>query len=62
MTVDYEFKSRACYRRDGDPKFSFYSRKEAKAAAKNLSGNPHPYRCPYCGHFHLGRSAPRVAP
>lgn len=48
------FRPRECYTADGHLKVRFSSKREAKAAARNMPGRLTPYRCPYCPGWHLG--------
>jgi hypothetical protein len=53
-------RPRSCFTADGKPKYRYDSRAEAKAAERALreqypANKPlDPYRCPFCGYFHLG--------
>jgi hypothetical protein len=55
------FKPRDCFNKYGEAKVAFTTRREAKQAAQRMTGQPSPYRCSYCGQFHLGNPVPRLA-
>lgn len=56
------FKPRDCYTRHGTEKIKWFSRKEAKRAARQTRGNASAYRCGVCGYWHTGNAAPRSVP
>lgn len=43
-----------CHNRDGSIKRVYYTRQEAKRAARETGGGVGPYLCPGCGAFHVG--------